>query len=366
MKKIVLLLLSLIMVLTCFTGCGGNTDDETTTTTTETTTQVTTTEAPVPDNINLLTGLKGLSDKAVGKRPMAIMINNIKASLPQYGIYSADIIYEIVTEGGITRMMALYGDYTKVPNVCSVRSCRYYFPIFAHGYDAVYFCFGANETLGYPTLKRIKIDYFDGKTYGSLLFGRDAERRKTMATEHTGYVKGENIPEALKKEKVRTDLLEGKSTAFNFLPEAQVPSDKACDWAEIKFSYAYYSTFKYNESKGVYYKWHSGKAHRDSVADKQLAFTNLFILQTDIHSYKGKQIQEVDWKGGDGYYISKGAVTEIKWEKKNEKASIKYFDKKTGEELKVNPGKSYIAVCKKGQTTLKNTKASATTTNKAN
>ena len=101
MKKIVLLLLSLVMVLTCFAGCGGKTEDETTTTT-QTTTQVTTTEAPVPDNVNLLTGLKGLSDEAVGKRPMAIMINNIKASLPQYGIYAADIIYEIVTEGGIT------------------------------------------------------------------------------------------------------------------------------------------------------------------------------------------------------------------------------------------------------------------------
>lgn len=359
MKKIVLLLLSLLMVVSCFAGCG-NTEDETTTTT-ETTTEVTTTEAPVPANINLLTGLKGLSDEAVGKRPMAIMINNIKASLPQYGIQAADIIYEIVTEGGITRMMALYGDYTKVPDVCSVRSCRYYFPIFAHGYDAVYFCFGANETLGYPTLKRIKIDYFDGKTYGSLLFGRDAERRKTMATEHTGYVKGENIPKALKQEKIRTDLKEGKSTAFNFLTEAKAPSNEICTWAEIKFSNSYYSTFKYNESKGVYYKWHSGKAHKDSSTDKQLSFTNVFVLQTAINNYKGQQIMEVDWTGGDGYYISKGAVTEIKWEKKSEKASIKFYDKKTGEELQVNPGKSYIAVCKKGQTTMKDTTAATTT-----
>ncbi len=66
------------------------------------------------------------------------MINNIKASLPQYGIDSADIIYELPVEGGITRLMGIYADYTNVPYICSVRSCRYYYPIIAHGMDAFY------------------------------------------------------------------------------------------------------------------------------------------------------------------------------------------------------------------------------------
>ncbi len=354
MKRIWLIVLAMIMIATCFVGCGGKDNGESTDPNAESTSE-STTQAPKSGNINLLTGLSGLSDKAVGKRPMAIMINNIKVSLPQYGIGAADIIYEIVTEGGITRMMAMYGDYTKVPNVCSIRSCRYYFPIFAHGYDAVYFCFGANATLGYPTLKRIKIDYFDGKTYGTQLFDRDKNRRKNFAIEHTAYVKGPNIPNVLSKEKVRTDLLPDKNkTAFNFVAEGSPikPGEKACTKVNIQFSKQYYSTFKYNAEKDVYYKWHSGKAHKDSSTDKQLNFTNLFILQTDIHNYKGKAIMEVDWKGGDGYYISHGAVTEIKWEKKSESASVVYYDKATGEELKVNPGKSYIAVAKKGQTTI--------------
>ena len=100
------------------------------------TTTAPTTEAKDTSHINKLTGKENLSDAAVGKRPVAIMINNLKGSLPQYGIYGADIMFEMPVEGGITRMMALYGDYTKVPNVCSVRSCRYYFPVFAHGFDA--------------------------------------------------------------------------------------------------------------------------------------------------------------------------------------------------------------------------------------
>lgn len=355
MKRICLITLTIIMMLTCFVGCGGNDDTVTTDPTTEENVSETTTQNVQSGTINLMTGLPGLSEEAFGKRPMAVMVNNIKSSLPQYGISSADILYEIVTEGGITRMMAIYGDYTKVPNVCSVRSCRYYFPIFAQGYDAVYFCFGANETLGYPTLERIGIDYFDGKTYGTKLFDRDQERRKTYAIEHTGYLKGPNIPSVLRKENVRDDLLpEMDKTAFNFITDgsAVAPGEKSCTKVNVEFSNQYFSTFKYDKEKDVYYKSHSGSPHMDSATGEQLNFTNVFVLQTDIHNYEDQLIMEVDWTGGDGYYVSHGAVCEITWEKKSEASSIVYYDKATGEELKVNPGKSYIAVAKKGQTTL--------------
>lgn len=351
MKKIIAFLLALVIALLCFAGCGKK-DEATTEPSTEATTQPTTEADEEPQgNLNLLTGRYTLSDEAVGKRPMAVMINNIKQSLPQYGISKADIMYEIVTEGGITRMMAIFGDYTKVPSVCSVRSCRYYYPIFAMGYDAVYFCFGGNQTLGYPTLKRLNMDYYDGKTYGTLLFDRDKNRIGKYAIEHTGYLKGANIPKAMEKDKMRTDLLEGKTgTAFKFKDKFTVVSDERCTGLTVSFSNAYYSTFKYDADKKVYKKYHSGNPHMDSAANKQLAFQNLFILQTDVHLYKDNKIIELDWTGGDGYYVSKGTVIEIKWEKPTEQDYIKYYVKETGKELEVNPGKSYIAVCKAGQT----------------
>ena len=189
-KKYLITALIFILALSfVLTGCSSKQEPETTTTTTE----VTTTEAPPPVYYNPLTGRSGASESSVGNRPVAVMINNIKASLPQYGIYKADIIYEMLVEGGITRMMALYSDYENVPKVCSVRSCRYYFPIFAHGYDAVYFCFGSNLSLATPTLKRIGIDYFDGNEHpNSTVFGRDSDRLKKYSREHTAYVDGKN------------------------------------------------------------------------------------------------------------------------------------------------------------------------------
>ena len=107
----------------------------------------------------------GYDEAAVGKRPVAIMINNIKAALPQYGIYDADLMVEAVVEGGITRMMAVYSDYTKVPDVCSIRSCRYYYPIFAASFDAIYVHWGSENNYAIQTLAELGTDRLDGDSY---------------------------------------------------------------------------------------------------------------------------------------------------------------------------------------------------------
>lgn len=220
------------------------------------TTTAPTTQPKDTSHVNKLTGIENLSDAAVGKRPVAIMINNLKGSLPQYGIYKADIMFETLVEGGITRMMALYGDYTKVPNVCSVRSCRYYFPILAHGYDAVYFCFGINESLARPTVEKIGIDMFNATdNFDPVLFGRDPNRLGKYSREHTAFVKGENIPKALKDNKVRSDIKEKKNVnVFKFREEGE--SKKAgnisAETIRLDFSKLYYSTFTYDSAKKVY------------------------------------------------------------------------------------------------------------------
>ena len=84
----------------------------------------------------------------------------------------------------------------------------------------------------------------------------------------------------------------------------------------------------------------------DSVANKQLAFTNVFVLETEVSvrdtGYGHKQI---NWKGGTnskGYYISNGAIQEITWSKCSESDYLKFYDQ-NGEEISINRGKSYIA-----------------------
>lgn len=348
-----------VIIIAVFFSINSGVPTETTTeSTTETTTETTTESTTVyvePENINRLTGLADLSDEAIGTRPIAIMINNLKGSLPQYGIYDADIMYEIEVEGGITRMMAIYADYTKVPKVCSVRSCRYYFPIFAHGYDAIYFSYGSNETLGTPTLTRIGIDYFDGTTSSSSVFGKDSVRLQTYSSEHTAYVDGTLIPTLLDSTDTRITYDEGFDVnVFDFVDEVDFSSTvgtTTCSKVNLVFSTSYYSTFTYSEETGTYFKQHSGSAHIDSSNGEQLNYVNVFVLETDVTNYTDGYLKVVDWTGGTGYYISGGYAQEITWTKDTERSMIQVFDL-DGNEIEVNAGNSYIGVIDYDSTTV--------------
>lgn len=310
------------------------------------------TPTPKPDNINLLTGLPTLSQEAVGRRPVAVMVNNIFEALPQYGVSEADLIFELPVEYGITRLMAVYGDDTKVPEVCSVRSCRYYFPILAAGYDAYYVHWGQDETIATEVLNTLALDRMDGMadTYG--LFFRDEERAaEGFAYEHTGVFNGPALPEALQKNGVRTELPVDKNEPFfDFNSVAQKPEGRECKNITAAFSEDYYSTFSYNEKSHLYYKEHSGKDHRDRRTGKQLSFTNVFLLETEISVRDEAGRLDLNWQGGrdhKGYYVSEGGVCPVTWEKADEYSNL-VFSTEDGARLRVNPGRSYLGFLSPG------------------
>ena len=334
--------------VTSATSTAAQTKPVTSKTTAPVTSAPETTEAakPVPADRNPLTGQAGFSAAAVGKRPVAVMVNNVRAALPQYGIADADVIFELPVEAGITRLMAVYADYTAVPDICSVRSCRYYYPILCLGMDAVYCHWGMDQTIAKETLTRTGIDRFDGSVLEGALFFRDEQRRQTYAIEHTGYLRGSLLPEFMAKRGVRTDLLpEYRRPLFQFadaeipLNDAQTPTREI----QLNFSAAYYSTFRYDEAAGNYKKLHSGSPHLDSHTGTQLAFENVIILQTDIHTREDEYLMDVALSGGTGFYAANGGIQPITWTKDAETDPIRLYDA-SGAELTVSPGKSYIGI----------------------
>ena len=112
--------------------------EDTTAETEETTREPDVTE-PAADNsepqyINPLTGL-GTETDVSKLRPVSIMVNNIYQSLPQEGVSQADILYECLAEGGITRLMLISNDYEKLGQIGSVRSARDYYIDYAESYN---------------------------------------------------------------------------------------------------------------------------------------------------------------------------------------------------------------------------------------
>jgi len=340
----------MIIAALALSGCRKNSSSETSeTTATEAVTEVTVYETTATENttvaegINPLTGECGYNADVYGKRPVAVMVNNVKPSLPQYGIKEADIIYELPVEAGITRLMAIYADYTKVPDVCSVRSCRYYYPLIALGFDAFYCHWGMDMTVAKETLERTGIDRFDGGgPSGSGIFFRDSERQKTYASEHTGYLDGSALAKKINAA-YRTDANEKNYGGGLVFGENTTPIGDVCLKLTLNFSSSYYSTFQYNEETGKYLKFHSGSPHIDSRTGNQLDFKNIFILQTSSSLREDGYLVDVELNGGSGYYVSNGRIVPIIWEKPEEDEPIKLFTANL-EPLVLNPGKSYFGI----------------------
>ncbi|MEG2667783.1 MAG: DUF3048 domain-containing protein [Lachnospiraceae bacterium] len=312
-------------------------------------------EEVIPANQNLLTGVANLTEGAIGKRPVAVMVNNVNPAMPQYGVGAADIIFEIPVEADETRLMALYADYTTVPQICAIRSCRYYFPAFSQGFDAFYVNWGIDDSIS-EYLQALELDQFDGIRNAGGLFGRDEERRHAgYALEHTGYFDGTRFAGVVAEQGLRTDLAEDKKgPAFNFngLTEQIKPAGSNCNNAHIEFGAAT-ADLDYDVANHVYTKKLNGNPQVDGKTGAQLAFTNVLVLETAITSRDGVDHKDVDWDGDEnsvGYYCSNGAVQKIHWSKEtNNERSRLWITDDTGNEIKINRGKTYIAVNYPGQ-----------------
>ncbi len=336
LQKITAAALSLTLLATAFSACGKKDDEPIVPD--DTTPQ--TVQAPVSKNINPLTGLE-LRTEAIGKRPVAVMVENSPAARPQWGLSTPDVVIEGVAEGGITRMMWLYSDIADMPKVGPTRSARHDYVELAEGFDAIFVHFGGS-VYAYDTLKKDGVDDIDGMYAGSY-FARDKSRK--VATEHTAYTTGENIQKAVADKGLRTDINSANASPFTFAAEKQTLSGGTCNSVKAVFSGEYWHTFKYNADDGLYYNYMKTSEMKDANG-ATMAVSNVLILYSSISSVAGSDKGHVDWdlSSGNGVYISNGTYQNIKWSKgtaSTPTAKLRLTDENGGE-LKLNTGKMWI------------------------
>ena len=143
MRRRLLLLTTLLVAAMGLSACGKKEEEPATTEEVTTTEEATTEDAHAGLNYNELTG--EWSADYVSKRPVAVMINNLREALPSSGTKKADIIYECMVEGGITRIMPIFSSYEDIEKLGSVRSARHYYINIANEYDAIYVHYGQSK-----------------------------------------------------------------------------------------------------------------------------------------------------------------------------------------------------------------------------
>ena len=308
---------------------------------------------------SLLTGEK--CDKELStKRPVGIMLNNIRAALPQQGISNCDILYEVRAEGGITRYLGIFLDYESLPETGSVRSSRDYYIDLAEAHDAIYaHCGGSPDA--YSALQSRGINNLDGTNDKNLLSGtyyRSAARRQTMAVEHTMMTDGERLAKAIEAKGYRTDVTLGFKGPFSFSDTAVEYDDSSeCNYVYIPFSNYVQAYLEYDKDAGLYKKGQYfntssslGKKNSpqiDGNNKEQLAFKNVIILKAEQYEIAGdaKGRIAVEFVGeGKGYYITDGKCVDIVWKKADREAPYRLYLADGETELMLNVGNSYIAI----------------------
>ena len=283
------------------------------------------------------------------RRPVAIMINNIKESLPQVGICDGDIYYECAAEGGITRIMMVVSDWEKLGTVGSVRSSRDYFVDFLANHDAIYVHAGGSP-LAYAKINYREINNLDGvKGYAANTFWRDEERLQTMAYEHTLMTSGEGIKAAVEMMGYRTELDPNQVPLFKFYDESVDNKIGGSPATHVHMQSTSYQTvdFVYSEETGEYLRYqYNGQAHVDGETGEQLSVKNLLILFTEITVIpedEAGRLEVVTVGSGQGYYITNGERKVVNWSREGKTTTL-HIEYKDGEELILNSGKTFICV----------------------
>lgn len=334
MKRYIKSLIAVILVFvigTSFYACSKQ-EEETTTQTTESTTVY------IPPT-NVLTG-EEINASSDGKRPVAIVVENHKDARPQWGSGTADIVCEGEVEGGISRMLWIYADRTKMPDqIGPLRSARPSFVEFGTFFDAVFIHWGGSHSKGnyvggYETISAQNVDDIDGMS-GGALFGRNKDRK--VSSEHTGVMYSSELDGVIEEKGYRNTLNENNLIKFSFNDSITPAGDINAGKVNVKFS-------SRTDTRKFAFSTDDSKYH-SSDWDTDVSFENLFILKAQstyiTAPYDGSSVTYVnyDWSSGSGTYVSDGKACDISWSVDNGKLSIKDSN---GSPITLNKGQSYI------------------------
>lgn len=357
LSKAFALILAVVMLTGSLVACGKE-EAEPTEPSTEATT-VTTTQSPYDrGEYNPLTGELNYDTKLLKNRSVLVSVENSPQARPQWGIASADIVWEMVVEGGITRMLLMFADASRLPDkIGPTRSARHYFVELAEGFDSIFIHYGGSPQ-AYNAIRKQGTNDIDGMNYGNRIFPRDTSRN--VSSEHRAYTTKDKIAEALAEKKFRTEIEEGKQNPFKFSPKLYALPDGACTELTVPFSNSYTYNLTYDADKKVYLSSLGGKPFMDDNGTQQ-NFTNVIVCYVDVSAISGDSKGRVsfDLSEGKGVFVSNGTYQNITWEKGDYTDMMKFYvdngdtaedttadttESTAKDEIALNVGRTYIAL----------------------
>lgn len=312
------------------------------------------------------------------RRPLAVMIENTTDARPQSGLTNADVVFEAVAEGGITRFMALFYCHVQRNDtiLAPIRSARTYFVDWASGFNQPLYVHvgGANTPGPADALGQIS-DYgwslqndMNQFSIGFPTFVRNANRipGKEIATEHTMETSTERLWKIATKRNWTNlspaKIVKGKTVAGADWKDGY----KGWTFADgqpgkgtvAAIAYEFWTGYKdfavkwaYDATSNTYKRSLGDAPHTDMNNDQQVAVNNVVVLFSDEKGPIDEHKHMLYATTGTGKVLvfTNGEAIEGKWVKKDRQSELQLLDGK-GKPITLARGPVWVSVIDKTNT----------------
>ncbi|MCR2823420.1 DUF3048 domain-containing protein [Lederbergia panacisoli] len=281
-----------------------------------------------------LTGIG--TDVEPNRRAVAVTINNHPAARPQTGLSQADIVYELLAEGNVTRFLAVFQSETP-ENIGPVRSARPFFIELAQGFNGLFIAHGYS-----PDAEKILssgvIDQLNGMKYDGTLFKRSSDRNAP----HNSYITFENIEKGAQDNGFS---MTDSPASMDFYKEDELESINGNGTGQIKVAYGNSSEFtaeyRFDAQSGEYSRFSNGEQTVEYKTGEPVLVKNLFVIETEhkVLDSAGRRFIDLQ-SGGKAYLFQNGIMKEMEW--KSVDGRILPYE--NGQPAKLVPGKTWVNI----------------------
>ncbi|MEH7093660.1 DUF3048 domain-containing protein [Neobacillus vireti] len=281
-----------------------------------------------------LTGIG--TDTKPDQRAVAVMVNNHPKARPQSGLNKADIVYEVLAEGDVTRFLAVFQS-ERPANIGPVRSARDYYINLAKGLNALYIAHGYSPEAK-QLLESNYVDNLNGMVYDGTLFKRSSSRKPP----HNSYITYDNI---LKGAEQKGYSMKNSPPAFRFYTVEESKNITGQEAKTVNITYSksgtYNSKYQFDETLGKYKRFSAGEQTVDLDTGDPILLDNVFIIEAVHKAIDSYGRRDIDFEtGGKAYLLQMGKVNEVEWANKNGRI----VPMKNGEEIPFVQGKTWVNV----------------------
>ena len=275
------------------------------------------------------------------ERPIAVMIDNHKAAMPQAGLNNAYLVYEFIVEGGETRLMELFKGVS-LDQIGPIRSSRHYYLDYALENDAIYVHFGWSPQ-AQSDITKLGVNNINGIYESSTSFWRV----KDKSAPHNAVTSTEKILEIANRKGYSTTSTQ-KSVLNYVADEVKLKSDIEATTITIPYSTSNTVRYEYDSATQRYERYSRDTKQVDWITGETVTTKNIIVVKvknTTLNDGENKGRQTIDNIGTlEGYYITNGKAIPITAEKSSRSEQTVYKDLQ-GNEIKVNDGNTFIQMC---------------------